>query len=71
MTYKAIIKKLVDEHNVHIKYHFNIYPTQRRLIIDQVEEKYYNNTPDKQNMARTHIKELEVKYGKKDEQKQI
>ena len=64
MTYKAMIKELIEKHNVKVEYHFNVYPTQRRLIIDKVEEIEYNKTTKEQNMARNHIKELEVKYGK-------
>lgn len=40
---------------VNIKYHFGIYPTQRRLIIDQVEEFSYNNNAEDQKVAREHV----------------
>ena len=40
---------------VKIKYHFGIYPTQRRLIIDQVEEFSYNNNAEDQKVAREHV----------------
>lgn len=44
--------KFLLEKGTNIKYHFLVYPTQRRLIIDEIEDLKYINTVEDQKLAK-------------------
>lgn len=48
------IKKInfLIEKGVNIKFHFLFYPTQRRLVIDEIEDFKYINTVEDQKLAK-------------------
>lgn len=66
MTYLKLITALQVAHGIEIDYHFGVYTSQRRLIVDKIEDIKYNNTPRDQNLARFKLKELEVEYDVKE-----
>ena len=51
------IKKILalQEYGEDIKYHFNQYTNQRRLIIDNVENISYNSSSEDQKIANEHV----------------
>ena len=47
--------KILQEKGVHIVCHFATYSSQRRLIIDEVEEFKYNKSAEEQRLAGEHV----------------
>lgn len=54
MTRISKICTLIQK-GVPIKFHYNQYTKQRRLIIDEVEDSKYSNTAADQSLAGWHI----------------
>lgn len=45
----------LSERGIPVKFHFNQYTKQRRLIIDEIEDFKYNNTSEDQLLAGEYI----------------